>query len=307
MTRPGSVTASAVIAFAGSALVLLVAVLMVVGALTLQGEQRPLRGVVVGMAVFAGALSALGIATGLGLLRMKAWARISTLIFAGFMAVMSFSAMVLLATVPLPPQPGMTASMATATRWAMVAGYAVPTAIGIWWLVLFNTRTIKAAFASGVAPTGASTRPTSISIIGWWSLVGGLLMLIPALVGMPAFFAGATLVGWSARLLYVLMGGIAAYIGWELLKLRERGRILAIAWYAFGAAHTAFTFLVPSVRQRVLEFQESMRPEPSPAVPGFDPMPFMLWILVFTIALIGIATWFLIRNKPAFKRVGAAA
>jgi len=59
----------------------------------------------IGMAVFVAALSVFGIATGLGLLRMKQWARISTLILAGFMAVMSLSAMALLATVS-PEHPG---------------------------------------------------------------------------------------------------------------------------------------------------------------------------------------------------------
>jgi len=298
--RPAIVTASAVIEFLGSAFFLLFAVVLVFAGLTSMGEHANIAPIAFGAAVFLLVFVALGVATGVGLIRLKQWARISTLIFAGIMAAMGLLSMSVLALMPTQPPPGLTVGAANTIRWLIVGSYGIPVAIGVWWLILFNRTAIKEAFAAGVVTPRTSTRPMSISIIGWWLLVSGPFTVILAIIGLPAFFAGAVLEGWAGRAVYLLMGAIVSYIGWELLQLRERGRLLAIGWLALGILNSAYAVLVPGVRERMRELQVTMQSAPPPQAP-FDSTSFSIVILAFTVGLMGVGIWLLVRHKPAFQ------
>jgi len=304
MTRPGGVTASAVVSLIGSAFTLVMAGLLV-SAVFLTKTQVPqepqVRGFAIGAAVVAAALSGLGIWTAIGLFRLKGWARISILVFAGIMAAMSLLSGLVLTFAPIPAPPELPPGTAATMRWVLVAVYAVPFLIGVWWLVLFNQQTTKDAFAGQSGPWH-STRPLSVSIIGWMNLIGGIVSLGSALTGMPAFLAGVVLQGWSARLVYLGFGAIAAYLGWGLLKLHERARLLTLGWFALGAAHAAYMALSPNARARMREFETTLRPDRLPQQSGFDGTTFTMVMMMFSLVLAAVAVWFLQRNKPAFQR-----
>jgi hypothetical protein len=302
MTRPAGVTASAVVGIIGSVLTLLLAGLFVYAANTPESAQIPnYRTVTVVVAMVIAAHAVFGILNAVALLKLKRWARTATLVFAGIMATMSLMLGLVSMVIPLPPMPGSTPGMIATIRGVIVGIYAIPLAIGVWWLVQFNTRKTKDAFASGDATSGPPARPLMISIIGWWNLLGGVLCLIPFALRLPAFVAGVILTGWSAALVYLVMGAISAFIGWELLKLRERGRLLTIAWFALTMAHTAYMTLSPQARQRMMEFQNSAAFGPVPETPGFDPTAFTNGILVFVVVLFAAAIVYLVRAKPAFE------
>src|SRR5882672_9275978 len=104
MTRPAGVTASAVVSIIGSAFVLLAAVGMAFAGL--QGQVRdkvPNFGAAVSVAaaVFV-AFAALGAWTAIGLFKMRPWARISILVFAGFMSAGCLLSGVVMAFIPMP-------------------------------------------------------------------------------------------------------------------------------------------------------------------------------------------------------------
>lgn len=302
MTRPAGVTVSAVVSFIGSVVALLFSVLFVFVAST-QAQPIPnMRGVGYLMAVLAAAMGTLGICTAVGLIRLRPWARTAILVFAGIMAVFSFMGGVVMTMIPLPPTPELPAAEATSMRWILIGIYVVPFLIGVWWLIQFNLKATKAAFVSA-APGEPEQRPLVISIIGWFNIVGGAFTLVAAAMRAPAFAAGVIITGWYAALFYVFVGAVNAYLGWHLLKLDERARILTIWWFAITIAHTTFLALSPSSRARMREFQEMMAPEDASASP-LDMTTYTVGAMALSALLLAVAIWPLISKKSAFVHAG---
>jgi hypothetical protein len=304
MSKPVGVTASAVVAILGSILALLFAVLAVASLFIEPPQAQPANSaqfVIAGAAMFA-AFAGIGIWTSVGLFRLRSWARMSILVFAGFLAAGSIFGLLMALAVPTPP--GITAGAEHTFRLVIVVMFGVPLAIAVWWLIQFNTRSTKAAFASDIAEP-ASLRPLSISIIAWASIIGVVSCLLPILTGMPAFLFGAIFNGWSARVIYALFGALSLYIGKGLLDLRERARVVAIGWFAFSFVHLSVITLVPSLRQRMLELQRSFGQNQSKPI-AFDQGMMTNVLLAFTAIVTGTAIWFLIRNRAAFVRAETA-
>jgi len=302
MTRPAGVTVSAVVSIIGSVIALLFSVLFVVVVSTQADQTQGLRGAGYLMAVFAAALGTFGIFTAMALMRLRPWARTAILVFAGIMAVFSFMGGVVMTMVPLPPTPELPANAATSMRWILIGIYVVPFLIGVWWLIQFNLKATKAAFASA-APGEPEQRPLVISIIGWFNIVGGVFTLGAAALRAPAFAAGVVLTGWYAALFYVFVGAVNAYLGWHLLKLDERARILTIWWFAITIGHTAFLALSPTSRARMREFQEMIGPKGEPASP-MDMTMFTVGSMVLGALLLVAAIWPLISKRSAFVHAG---
>ena len=238
-----------------------------------------------------------GVWTSVGLFRLRPWARMSILIFAGFLAAWSLFMVLVMSVVPIPPDTS--AVTASTVRRVTMIGFSVPLAIGVWWLIQFNTRSTKAAFASQMIDS-ASGMPLSISIIGWMQLVAGALCVIPLLAGMPAFAAGMLVTGWPARLLYLVLGAFLAWVGRGLLDLREKARVAAITWFVISFVHSVLVVYVPSWWQRLLEMQQTMSGTSERITWDQGMLP---TVMVGAGALVtGVAIWFLVQNRSAFVR-----
>jgi hypothetical protein len=90
-----------------------------------------------------------GICTGIGLLRLKNWARISIMVFGGLLAVFglfgAFGAL-LASLITLPSSPDMNPAVLTSVRVFMVLFAMAQLGLGIWWVYFFNRATVKAQF-----------------------------------------------------------------------------------------------------------------------------------------------------------------
>jgi hypothetical protein len=302
MSRPVGITASAIVAILGSIIALLFAAGAVASLFIQPAQPQPPNSaqfVIAGTAMFA-VLAGLGIWTSVGLFRLRSWARTSILVFAGFLAACCILA--LLGTMAMPVPPEMTGGTGQTFRLVIAVMFGIPLAIAVWWLVQFNTRSTKAAFASPL-PEAAPLRPISITVIGWGLIVGtaSCLFLIP--IHLPVFLFGAIFNGWVAGVIYAFFAALSLYIGKGLLDLRERARVLAIAWFGFGIVHMTVVMLVPSLRQRMFGLQRTLelqrmadQPHPIP----FDQGMMSNVMLGFTAILIASAIWFLVRNRAAF-------
>jgi len=305
MSRPVGVTASAIVAFLGSIIALLFAVLMAATPFMATPQPQPPYAAQVAIASAATgiALAILGIWTSIGLWRLRPWARTSILVFAGFVAVGCLFS--LLITMAIPKSPAYSVDTEHVIRATMTAMFGIPLAIAVWWLIQFNTPSTKAAFLAPPAAEAASSRPLSIMIIAWTSIIGGAFCLFPLLARMPAFLFGFAFNGWIAGIIYAAFGALSLYIGKGLLDLRERARVLAIAWFAFSIVHAGAVTLVPSLRQRMIESQQALmgnQPNPIP----FDQGMMLKMGFVFAAIVAGACIWFLIRNRPAFVRAETA-
>jgi hypothetical protein len=300
MSRPVGVIASAIVAILGSILALLLAVLLAATPFIATSQPQPpntAQFAVAGAAMFA-ALAGIGIWTSIGLFRLRSWARTSIMVIAGFVAAFSIFGLLVSLAMPLPPET--TAGTGHIVRRTMVVMFGIPLLVAAWWLVQFNTPSTKTAFTSPV--TGAaSSRPLSITIIAWASIVGAASCLFPILARLPVFLFGAIFNGWIAGVIYALFGALSLYIGKGLLDLRERARILAIGWWAFGFVHLIVVTLVPSVRQRMFELQRTIEHDQPNPIP-FDQGMVTNVMLAFSAILGAVIIWFLIRNRSAFVR-----
>jgi hypothetical protein len=300
MSRPVGVTASAVVAILGSVLLLLFAVMGVASQFMIPPQSQlpnSTQLLIGGAAIFA-ALAGLGIWTSVGLFRLRSWARISIVVFACFLAASCVFGLAVTMAMPLPP--GFSRGTEHTFRQSMAAIYGTPLAIAVWWLIQFNTRSTKSAFASPM-PGGAPERPLSISIIAWASIAGGVSILLLILMNTPAFLFGAIFTGWSAGVIYAIFAAISLYIGKGLLDLQERARLLAIGWYVFSFVHMGLITMVPALRQRVVVLQQALaRNQKTPVV--FDQSAFTNVLLAFSAIVVAATIWFLMRNRAAFGR-----
>src|SRR5208282_3322889 len=106
-------------------------------------------------AVFV-ALAVWGILTTVGLFRLRRWARYSILVICGCLALfglVSCLMILLLMFVPLPMAANMDASQAQSAQsfvkimfGAMAFFYFLVGALGVFWLVYFNLKTVREAF-----------------------------------------------------------------------------------------------------------------------------------------------------------------
>ena len=299
MSRPVGITASAIVAILGSILVLLVAMGMI--AALFMGMQPPsppnsTQSLIGGAGIFA-AVGVYGIWTAIGLIRLRPWARTSILIGASFLAAICIFAF--LATIAVPTPPDMSPATVQQVHRLMAIFCGIPVAIAVWWLIQFNAQSTKAAFASSI-PDAAPPRPISITIIAWSSIIGGASCLFQILTGLPAFVLGVVFTGWMARVIYAFLAALSFYMGKGLLDLRERARLLAIAWFAFWFVHLGLVTLVPPLKQRLLELQIALARNQGAPVP-FDISLLTNVIVACTAIAIAVAIWFLVRSRPAFS------
>ena len=314
MKRPGAVTASAVVCLVGSVLVLAVAGAMAYaafgpppagpGALPATPNMPDYEHLMLGGAVLLAVFGGAGVSAGIGLLKLRPWARVATLVFGGVMAALCLGAMVTVFSMPMPNGANIEPRVAASIRPILAVAYGIPLLIGVWWLVQFNRAGTKAAFGEGpdapVAVPGAPPpRPLSISIIGWWLIVSGALSIMPAFSRMPGMAFGVLLTGWSATLLYVVFAAVQISAGAGLLKLQEPARVLALVWLAVALANVLFMAWRPGISANVEAYWRAAGTLPA-GPPPFDFVKFMQRMTPFWIGISAVPIWFLVRHRGRF-------
>lgn len=322
MKRSAGVTVIAVLALVGSAFTLLVGVGMLVAVAIVPapestefpGSPMLFRIILVFASLMYLLPAARGIFTGIGLLRLKNWARISTIVFSvllilmgGFTALMS-----LIVPLPVTTHSDVDPAVMSGIRMASGAFWLTLLGIGIWWVVYFNRPKVKHQFGHVTvmgesipqpsplqAPLepyepATSNRPLSITIIAWFLLAGCVFIPLSLLLHAPAMLFTKLLTGWSAVLLFLVLAVSQLCIGIGLLRLWSAARVAAIVYFCFGFVNTAFFYFAPGGHARMLalvENQQSMFPWMrllrDQAQVQFDPLPSL--VLGGTVGLLAIA------------------
>lgn len=341
MERSGGVTFSAVVVFIGSGCTALFGLFAVFGiiAMTSSGDLPPTRIITAIMAIdvliFLG-LVGWGIATGVGLIRLKRWARISQLVFSALLAAIFTLTAILMALIPFP-QPVQTDASANLPpnffaeiRIGMVVFYAALALLGVVWLWYFNKRSVKLQFEGGAGtsspflsslPVGAlpppappSGPPVSLKIIGWYLMIGPIA-IVPFLgmwyaMGLwgqiPFYFLGMFSYGWGAAAVMMAFASVTAAAGFGVLKLRYWGWQLAIGVQLLGLINGAMLLGIPAHRakfQRAVEL--SMTTMTSKTMPPGSPAMKIptapSWVgLAASVPIVLIVLYFLITRKKAF-------
>jgi hypothetical protein len=283
-------------------------------ALVIAGKSNPaikepaaVVGVVVGMFFLIGP-AIWGLATSIGLFRLKRWARLSILVFSVLLALMSIFSAPILLLIPLPQTPGADPQAATYFRFGMAGFYALLAAIGIWWFILFTRRSVREQFGAysgtvamqlGSVPASPAGRPVSITIIAWLMIVGAAFAPLNFWLHPPIPFMWAMLSGWPAALYTGIYAVLALYVGIGLLRLKPLCRTIAIYLYSFFALNSAVFYALPGRDARIhalMNWGPAFLPHPDLHLPTTIFLMFGLVGLGFLFVLI----YFLVTSKPSF-------
>ncbi len=335
MARSVGTTISAVVVFIGSAFTILCGLMGVLGFVTLSKSNGvpniPANfayfGIVVAMVLFFGS-GGWGIASGIGLINTRPWARTSMVVFAALLVFFSLSSVLVVAVIPLPNanDPNMPSNFTAMMRVGMALFYGMFAALGGLWLYFFNKRSVKAEFQReqpvviGAADLSAGTadarlsaspraRPISITIIGWFLLIGSALgpLFIPFShaffpgVPIPICFLGFFLFGRNAILVFLVWAAAQMVAAVGLLKLKNWGRLGTIGLQVLGVLNVVLLFGVPGNYARFQRMMETMTASMNAGMPQPVPFVFPAWVgIVISLPLFLVVLWFLITQKQAF-------
>lgn len=270
--------------------------------------------------------------TVVGLFRMRGWARISIAVIGGVIAFFSLmmGAVMLWAgrfTQYLPP--GQSSGMVQTVLSMMAGFYFLIALVGIWWLVYFNRRRVRDAFAAfrplsadsvAVLPPGAWGSVPEPGIPGWRILimVWASLMLVsavflPVLLWLrpPMFVFGIVLHGGAGMAAFVVLWLVEIYLGVGLLRKWKPAWYLGLLFQVYCVLYF-LSFLIPGVWPRYMAYQQALisqwgLPTAGPGNPALvETGPILAVGFAFTAVLVVLITWALIERREDYLGARAA-
>jgi len=312
MRRPAAVVVTTVLLALGGLLCAACAILMA-WAFTLVGQDQASGGAVspqfvrimsyfvVGFFLLTGLWQ---IVTASGLWRLIPWSRVSLLTFSSLLVTFQGLGLLMILVMPFSELVGGRPEVLNTVRIILFVFYAVPLAIGIWWLIYFTRPRIKALFSPGGVLPDEVPRPTSIVVIGWFLATSAATMPLMIWWQWPAVLMGMVLIGWSAVLVNTFWCAFSLYAGVELLRWRISGYYASLALFVFGALNATVFWLMPGSGERAKELMESMRIPCVDVVPAQDPVPPSPELSVaMGLLSAGLPIYFLVTRKAKFLAV----
>ena len=322
MNRSVGVTVTAVVVLLGSGLTLLAGVMMLFASSSdlpvPENQIHFLKYFMAFMALVLFAAGAWGIASGMGLMRLREWSRVSMLIFSALLVFLCVPGLVMFLFMPFPPpgtapSPEMTKEMLAATRVFMVVLYGILSALGGWWLYFLNKRSTKDQFLKvkipgmegmpGGAVISPYARPLSITLIAWYLLISGFVGVLGLSMNPPIFFLGYFFKGTPASALMLALALVQSLIGFGLLKLRPWGRTLAIYYFQFLIFNSLTVVLIPGTQARFEQAMNGMLTDMQGTLGTPPPaMHFPIWFgVIFAVPLLALLLWVVVSRKEAFQ------
>jgi hypothetical protein len=290
LKRLTGVIVSAVLLITGSLFQLLMAALMGFGAFiqhrglphatdsSLPAQPAWLPWFSVGISVCFAGLAVWGFVTSIGLFRMRRWARYSVLIIGGCLAAfggLSTLMMIVITMVPMPAPTGVDPTHAHTAQFAvkivflvMSLFYAAVCAVGIWWLVYFNRRTVRDAFNGALGVPLPGRRPILISVLAVLNLAGAPMCALMAIIPIPFAIFGVIVHGLAKTVILLVFALSVGIAGVGLWRLQEWGRRTTIALQGVGLINGLFFLFQPLVMQHYQEeVNRSMGITPTQVLP----------------------------------------
>jgi hypothetical protein len=324
--RSASVTAAAVVAILGGFFFLLCcsAAFFVFLLTKLPGTAREfppsMRYMMFGAQAFMMCLSLFGIATGIGIIYLRKWARISILIWGGlsvFFGAIGIPIAYLMLLSPNPNAPALPVEGMQAVRAILLVIYGIPFVIGVWWLILFNRKAVNAQFAGGRASVDPNLPqkpacPLPIAVLAWFYITSVLnLLFLPLLpFHVPLFVFGYVLPGSAGKIVLIITSLAFAIAGIGLLRLKRWSYSLTMGLQLFWLASTVVSVLTPNysgvMDSYMKEVQESF------LLPETHSSPFNFaqhfgWIMVVSLVFAGAILGLLVYYRPRFLQEASRA
>jgi hypothetical protein len=272
-----SVTAAAIVALIGGGLTLLCAGLGALGIFFLFTERTadtvPMppfarMGAIIGMVIIL-VWGAWVIATGIGLLKLRTWARVSILVVASLMVFFGTISLLAVGFMPLPQESGSGPDLRMFMRVFAALFYGIPVLISLWWLILFNRKRVRAEFAGNLpheispgVPAPARRGLLGVTIVGWFLIVSSALALffVPFSLkfGFPMIVFGRVAHGMAASAILVGSCALQLAAGIGLVRRKKWSYPVTIALQLFWLTSGIFTFTSPGFQSAMQEMMEKI-------------------------------------------------
>jgi len=264
-------------------------------------------------------LSIFGIATAIGVLALRNWARISILIWGGMFAFFGVLGIPVAFLMPLttPPGPALPPGAVQTMRWILLVIYGLPLAIGTWWLILFTRKSGKAQFSVTATPSdsGVPQKPRSplpITVLAWLYITAILNLIILPIVPFhtPVFVFGLLLPDRVGLTLLILTSLAFTVCGVGLLKLKPWSYSLTMGLQVFWLASTAVSMLRPNYKTAMESSLKQMENSMHLPESQFSSNPFLQhfgWILALGLLFAGAILGLFIYYRQRFLAAASAA
>jgi hypothetical protein len=251
-----------------------------------------------------GVLGAFGIATGIGVLLAKNWARIVTLVAGAMLTFSALIAGVFTMIMPFASIPNLSEQQIHLVRVVLGSFWGFVALIGVWWIVFMTRSRIVALFKNQQGEVaGESPRPLSITVIGGlfvcFAVLGGGFQLA---FRTPFVLFGHVVQGVPGVLMNLLLAIIYIVLGLGLLRLDRRAYLGTLGLLGYGALNALLMSVLPDRMERL---QRVLK-----ASPGYNPSQFSQaqWIfspwytLFICVITLGLPAYFLITRRAVFYR-----
>jgi hypothetical protein len=309
MNRPAGVIVTAVLLFLAAAFLLLGMVLFYFSLQIAQSQQNASLAQLPPFMIYANLgfqflLALWAAVTGVGLLKLKNWARVSLLLIAGTAVMVAATSALVLWFLPIPEVQGADPQFRRIVFAVVGVVFALPGAIGTWWLIYFTRPRVKAHFAGAVPADPGAQRPQSITLIAWLLLTSAPFAILVVPFGWPALFFGMTLRGWSAAAMYLFWGIAGTLAGYGLLKLKPWAYTLTLAYFLVGVVNGLVLYIIPGGFERWTKESSQIFHLPPPKTP--PPLPPMWVFILLTLAFAAVLFYFLLTRRKRFLEAAAA-
>ncbi len=265
------------------------------------------------------------VVTGIQVIRLRNWARISLLIISGCMLFFgAVGVVVIFVTIFVKPYSDPSVPKALLAS-VLAVTYGIPIVISLWWLILFTRRSVVAQFhareqfsmaefsQSGaqlprqVSPAARAFRrfnnpdcPLGIRIIGWY--LASFILMVPFLAffssRVPALYFGHAFRGPAAIAVYVLNFALLCIPGIGLLLLKRWSYPLTILTQLLGCANGIVSFASNSFETVMRATMASMQlPGPQPGMETMLHIVRYSMLLGMVIPIAILVTLFALRGK----------
>jgi hypothetical protein len=321
MNRSAGVTISAIVVLLGSGLALLTGVMMLFastsGVSVPQNQVQFFKYFMMITAVLFFAAGAWGISTGMALLHLREWSRVSMMVFGALLLFLCIPGLLMFLMVPFPPpgtavSPQLTPNLLMGMRIFFTLFYAALAVLGAWWLYFFNRRSTKEQFRKvpGASPQqisddsmiGSRARPLSITLIAWYLLISAFIGVLGLSVNPPVFFFGFFFKGTFASLIMFGLALVQSLTAFGLLKLRPWGRTLAIYYFQFLIFNSLTMVLIPGTQARFDQAMGDMMRDMQGSSNAPHVVHFPIWFgVILGVPLLALLLWVVVSKKDVFQ------
>jgi hypothetical protein len=215
--------------------------------------------------------------TGIQVMRLRNWARVSMLVIAGcllFFGLVGIIVMFVSALVSMPMQPTVPQGLLLAI---LTVTYGIPAVIAVWWLIIFTRRSVVAQFQAHAALKPPQPRfsvfnnpacPLAVRIVGWY--LGSFIIVIPFIPFLPkstpAILFGHVYFGPAAAAIYVINLAVISIPGIGLLLLKRWSYPLTFASQILACVNAVYSTLSQTYESTFRAMFEKMN---LPEIPAY--------------------------------------